>query len=75
MKPIKQKVTQNQESQTASSRRQAILKLFREAGIESTDTTEENLGKTSVMFVNSPSSESQDKAETALHYHNQRKGR
>ena len=75
MKPIKQKLTQNQESQIPSLSMEAIVKLYREAGIESTDRTKENLGKTSVMFINSPSTQSQDKAETALHYHNQRKGR
>ena len=74
MKSIKQ--------QTALLRRQAIMKLFRDAGIDCQDMTEENLGKTSVSFTNSPgiasqdpSSESQDKAETALRYLNIRKGR
>ena len=85
MKSKKQKVTPliaNQESQTASSRIEAIVKLYREAGIDCQDMTEENLGKTSVSFTNSPgiasqdpSSESQDKAETALRYLNIRKGR
>ena len=68
-------VTVSQELETPASRRKAISELFKAAGIKSTDRTEENLGKTSITFVNSPSPESQDKAESALHYSNQRKGR
>ena len=77
MKGKKQKkalVAYNEESETPASRSQAISELFKAAGIKSRDETEENLGKTSAMFINSPSQESQDKAATALRYHNQRKG-
>lgn len=49
--------------ETPSSRRAAIIALYKKHGIECVDDTAELQGKTSIVFMNSPRSDSQDKAE------------
>lgn len=65
----------NQVVQTPALRRQAVLASFLAAGIKSANRTAEKIGTTSMIFIQTPTADSQDKAETALHYHNKRKGR
>ena len=65
------------------SRRKAIQELFAKHGIECVDKTQESIGKTSVLFWNTPKSEpteeaetdnaETDEAETYLRYLNMRK--
>lgn len=61
-------------SETVLLKNRAIEELFAKHGIKSVNETAKYQGKTSIVFMNSPRSASQDKAETALHYHNIRKG-
>jgi hypothetical protein len=56
-----------------STRRKAIQKLYADAGIEMVDKTEESIGKTSLLFLNSPKSVESDEAETYLRNLNRRK--
>jgi hypothetical protein len=57
----------------SGSRKEEILHSFKKAGIKSNNMTKAKRGQTSVMFTNSLSPEFKDKAETVLHYTNQRK--
>lgn len=56
-----------------SSRSRSIQELYEKAGIPSRDLTQECLGQTSVLFLNSPRTEQTDEAGASLRYMNQRK--
>jgi hypothetical protein len=56
-----------------SSTRRSTQELYEKAGIPYEDLTQESLGQTSVLFLNSPRTEQTDEAEASLRYMNQRK--
>jgi hypothetical protein len=66
-------ITNKEPFSSNPSRRASIQKLYTDAGLKLVDKTEESIGKTSLLFVNSRRNEPTDSAEASLRNLNRRK--